>query len=133
MIKAVIFDYDWVLVRYYFLPQNKLFGLAKELRSQGVKTAVLSNRKAPLNLLTKVYGNLRGFDPIIFSPIFGPSKPDPAAYQMALGKLNLETQECLFVDNRTDNIRAAGKLGMKTVLAKNTIQTIVDIRKVLGI
>lgn len=133
MIKAVIFDYDWVLVRYYFLPQPKLFKLAEQLRAKGIKTAVLSNRINPLTWLARRGGQLKDFDPVFFYSDIGYSKPDPEAYNAVLEELRLTSDQCLFVDNRSHNITAARQLGIKTIEAQNTDQTVGDIRKTLGI
>src|SRR5260221_115000 len=133
MIKAVIFDYDWVLVRYYFLPQPKLFKLAKQLRAKGIKTAVLSNRINPLTWLAKRGPWLKDFDAVIVCSDSGYSKPEPGAFNTVLDELRLTADQCLFIDNRSHNITAARQLGIKTIEAKSTKQTVADIRKVLGV
>ncbi len=133
MIKAVIFDYDWVLIRYYFRPQADMFNLAKEIRATGIKTAVLSNRINPLAWLAKRGTGLADFDPVIFSSDSGISKPNLKTYQIVLDKLGVNPQECLFIDNRHDNIEAAQQLSLKTILDLNTKQTVADIKKELGL
>jgi putative hydrolase of the HAD superfamily len=133
MIRAVIFDYDWVLTRYYFRPQADVFNLAKDLRAKGIKTAMLSNRINPLTWLARRGDGLADFDPVVFSSDIGVSKPNAKAYQVVLDKLGLKPEECLFVDNRTGNLEAAEKLGINTLHAHNTKQIVVDIQKALGL
>lgn len=132
MIRAVIFDYGAVLRRRLRL-QPKLYELARQLREEGYETAVLSNMYAPLTFIVKRLGDTAEFSPVVFSSEIGIRKPDPRAYQAVLKKLGLRPEDCLFVDNRTDNVEAAQKIGMATVLAKNTGQTIDDIKKALAI
>lgn len=58
-------------------------------------------------------------------------KPDPRIYQIILGQLESPANECLFVDDKPVNIEAARALGMKTILCRDTQQTINDIQACL--
>lgn len=129
MIRAVIFDYDQVLYRYIIFRQKPLFDLAEELRSRGVKTAILSNRIQPLVLLAKTLGSVRQFNPVIFCMDIGHRKPDPMPYRHMLDALQLKPEECVYVDNREENLKTAKDMGMHVVLAKNTTATVVDIKQ----
>jgi putative hydrolase of the HAD superfamily len=131
VIKAVVFDYDWVLTRYYFWPQRKMFNLAKSLQAQGLKTAVLSNRIFPLTWLAGLNDGFKDFDVIVFARQVGAPKPDPESYQAVIKKLELKPQDCLFVDNRDDNIAAAEELGMQVIWAKDTTQVIDNIKRLV--
>lgn len=131
MIKAVVFDYDQVLYRYVFIRQKPLFDLAERLRAEGVVTAVLTNRLKPLALITKVLGSVSDFSPVIYCTDIGHRKPDPQPFNIMLDQLQLKPEQCLYVDNREENLRTARELGMQTVLAKNTNQTVVEIKKLL--
>ena len=42
------------------------------------------------------------------------NKPDPRIYQALLDKYQLKTDECIFIDDRADNIKAASLLGLGT-------------------
>ncbi|MCC7299545.1 MAG: HAD family phosphatase [Verrucomicrobia bacterium] len=42
----------------------------------------------------------------------GAQKPDPAIYRMVLEKLGVEGKQCLFIDDRADNIEAARAAGI---------------------
>lgn len=132
MVRAVIFDYGAVLRRRLRL-QPALYDFARRLREEGYETAVLSNMYAPLTFLVKQLGDTADFNPVVFSSDIGVRKPSPKAYQAVLQKLGFRPEDCLFVDNRSDNVEAAQQIGMATVLAKNTEQTIDDIKKILSI
>jgi HAD superfamily hydrolase (TIGR01509 family) len=131
MIKAVIFDYDQVLYRYVIFRQKPLFDLALQLRNKGVKTAILSNRVQPLVFLAKILGTIGNFSPVIFCTDIGRRKPDPAPYRHILEKLYLKPEECMYVDNREENLKTASNMGMQVVLAKNTSITVAEIRRKL--
>ncbi len=130
MIKAVIFDYGAVINRRLRL-QKPILKLAAELRANGVKTAVLSNMVVPLAWAVKHRRTLQDFEPNIFSCDIGVRKPNAKSYEAVIERLGLKPEECLFVDNRADNIAGAQAVGMQTVQAKNTTQTIADIRSYL--
>ena len=44
------------------------------------------------------------------------TKPDPAIYRLALDRFALRAAECVFVDDRTDNVAGAQNVGMEAVL-----------------
>ncbi len=131
MIKAVIFDYDWVLSRYYVLPQKKLFKLAAQLRAKGLKTGVLSNRIFPLTWMARRSDALKGFDAVIFCRKFHAPKPDPKSYQAIIEQLGVKPEECLFIDNNQDNVAAAQTIGMRAIKAHGTAETIAKISAAL--
>jgi len=58
-------------------------------------------------------------------------KPDPRIYQIVLDQLKLPAGECVFVDDRPENVQAARSLGMKGVVCRDTQQTIDDIEACL--
>ncbi len=132
MIRAVIFDYGAVLRKNLRL-QKPLFDFAAQLRAEGYETAVLSNMYAPLTWTIKKMGDLRDFKPVIFSSDIEIRKPNAGAYEAVIKQLGMSAGECLFVDNRRDNLEGAQKIGMRIVLSKNTDQTIADIRQQLGL
>ncbi|HSX43983.1 MAG TPA: HAD family phosphatase [Candidatus Saccharimonadales bacterium] len=129
MIRAVIFDYGWVLRRIRV--QRKLVKFAAELRERGVKTAVLSNMVTPVAFVFRHSPELKQFDPVIISCDVGMRKPDPEIYQLMLEKLGLPAEECIFVDNRADNVEAAKKLGMHIIQDHDTAQIIKEIKKLV--
>jgi putative hydrolase of the HAD superfamily len=42
-------------------------------------------------------------------------KPQPEIYELLLSRYGLKAQECVFLDDRTVNLEAAGKLGFHTI------------------
>ena len=44
------------------------------------------------------------------------TKPDPAIYRLALDRFALRAAECVFVDDRTDNVAGAQNVGMEAAL-----------------
>ena len=46
-------------------------------------------------------------------------KPDPAFFRTLLTRYSLTAEECLFLDDREENTRAAGELGFQTLTLKS--------------
>lgn len=128
MIRAVIFDYGAVLRKNLRL-QPKLIEFACQLRKEGYETAVLSNMYRPLTWMIKKMGDLHEFKPVVFSSDIKVRKPKAEAYQAVIQQLGVTPGECIFVDNRRDNLEGAQKIGMTVVLAENTDKTIEEIKK----
>ncbi len=55
------------------------------------------------------------------------AKPEPAIYQLLLSKYNLKAQECVFIDDRADNVNAAISLGMSGIVYPGTAKELVPI------
>lgn len=55
------------------------------------------------------------FDAHVLSFEVGHMKPEPQIYFISLEKAEAEAKECIFIDDRKENIEAALNLGMKTI------------------
>jgi 2-haloacid dehalogenase len=49
-------------------------------------------------------------------------KPDPRIYQILLERYQLRPEECVFIDDRQENLDTAQRLGIKTVLFRTVEQ-----------
>ena len=58
------------------------------------------------------------FDAIYYSHVIHTRKPDAAAYKRLLTEQMIRPEETLFFDDLEDNVKAAGLLGIKSVLYK---------------
>ncbi len=76
-----------------------------------------------------MFGTIGKFSPVHFCTDTGHRKPDPMPYRHMLDALQLKPEECLYIDNREENIKTAKDMGMHVVLAKNTTATVVDIKQ----
>lgn len=132
MIKAVIFDYGGVIfknLRWH----REMFDLARDLRAKGYKTALLSNMITPLAWITNHLASTKGFSPIVISSEVGHSKPNPEIYHIMLKRIGLKPEECLFIDDRQENLATAHSLGFQTMLVKKPKQTVKELRDQLDL
>ena len=68
------------------------------------------------------------FEKVYLSYEMGLMKPDPAIYLRVLEEQGLVAEETLFLDDNPDNINAASKLGIDTILVQKPV-TILDYLK----
>ena len=89
----------------------------RELKKEGLSLYYLSNygdftreyTKAELDFCELMDGGLMSCQVQLL-------KPNPAFYKCLFQKYNLKPEECIFIDDNTDNIRTAESLGMHTIL-----------------
>ena len=72
------------------------------------------------------------FDLFVSSCFVGIRKPDEEIYRLALDLVQRAPDECCFMDDRQVNIQAAAKVGLHTVLVKDTQQLRQELEK-LGV
>ncbi len=89
--------------------------VAKKLK-ENYKIAMLSNDlKNWSNFLRSKYNINRFFDVNVISGDVGYRKPDHKIYEVLLKKINCPAEDCIFVDDKLENLRAASELGIKTI------------------
>lgn len=96
--------------------------LLQKLKAEGYKLYGLTN------WCSKVYVTMRQFD--IFKLLDGQVisseehvvKPNAEIYNILLNRYNLQPQECLFTDDRPENIAAGEALGIKGIVFENARQ-----------
>lgn len=107
--------------------------LIKELGSNGVKLAVLSNTIEPHAKALREAGLYDGFDYLFLSHEVGMRKPNVAIYEHALEELGTKPEATVFVDDDPENVEAAEALGIKGVVFTDTHKVVTELRSlVLG-
>lgn len=98
-----------------------LVALIRDLRTHGLRTALLSNHTDGLPHLLTTLGLDDLFDVTVVSALEGVAKPDPAIYQRALERLGVIPSEAVFVDDWRVNVEAAHRLGMTGIRFRGTL------------
>jgi epoxide hydrolase-like predicted phosphatase len=118
-------------LRETFRLNKKLLVIIKSIR-KNYKTAILSNQWA-ISQKALINKNITSnFDVSVFSHLVGTRKPEKKIYLIALKRLKLKPEECIFIDDLKETLIPARKLGMKTIQFRNNVQVVRDLRK-LGI
>ena len=104
-----------------WIATDEMLELVKNLKKH-YRLAILSN--SDLLNAKKFLNNgwYSYFDCLVLSHEIGVLKPDKKIYKITLDKLNLEAQECLFIDDQQDALKPAREMGMKTILFKSAEQ-----------
>ncbi len=97
------------------------FATARSLRTADrYLMAALNNESRELNEFRIRTFDLRGVFHVFFSSCYtGLRKPDPAAFTHALDLTQRTPDEALFLDDRPENVEAAGRVGLRTLLVRD--------------
>jgi HAD superfamily hydrolase (TIGR01509 family) len=123
-------------IENYFLsgkplpPIKLLSSLEKKYR-----LAILSNNQKawPKKFITKSHLKPLKNIPFFNSAKIGLRKPHKEIYLFALNKLNAKPRECIFIDDKPENIQPAKALGIKTILYRQNLNELKQKLKKLGI
>ena len=91
-------------------PIPAMYQLIRDLRSKGVRTALLSNSWGLSGYPRDDFPDL--FDAVVISGEVGMRKPEPRIFRHAAALLDLEPAHCVFVDDVEANVKAAIGCGM---------------------
>jgi putative hydrolase of the HAD superfamily len=88
----------------------------RALKSRGLKIAVVSNMPIEISRHMRQYAPwFRDFDYVCFSAEVQLAKPQAAIFYACLKVLRSRPDECLFIDDRAENVEAAQALGMQAL------------------
>jgi putative hydrolase of the HAD superfamily len=110
--KMVRMDY----VGLTLAPRQYVIETLAELKKEGYKMALISNCSSETPAIWPITPLAPFFDAPLFSSTTGFEKPDPRIFQLAVEKLGVKPEECLFVDDNSNNLAAAAALGITSVL-----------------
>ncbi|KAM8961929.1 acyl-CoA dehydrogenase family member 10 [Pelodytes ibericus] len=104
----------------------------KCIRSEGLKTAVLSNNFFLHNGESFLPLDRSQFDVIIESCIERVCKPDPRIYQLCLERLGIQPKDSIFLDDIGQNLKAAAQLGLTTIKVSDPEEALEKLEEQLG-
>jgi putative hydrolase of the HAD superfamily len=93
-------------------------------REQGYSVYVLSNASDKFYNYFENFLPLDYFDGIVVSADVHIIKPDSRIYELFLSQYNLKADECLFIDDRLENVKGALAVGMQAYEFENDFETI---------
>jgi putative hydrolase of the HAD superfamily len=120
---AVKIRLQWI--RRTLSPKPDALETLARLKAEGYKIGLLSNCSIEIPILWPETGFADRFDSLIFSSRERLKKPDPAIYYLACERLGLAPAQCLYIaDGENYELTAAAKLGLRTVLIRNSAQDV---------
>jgi putative hydrolase of the HAD superfamily len=88
-------------------------GVLEALRSN-YRLGVISNAMPSMDWIFDRLGIRKYFESIILSAFVNESKPGVAIYNIALNKLQTNKDESIFIDDKTENIEGAKRVGIRS-------------------
>ena len=113
--------YHWT---EFVFPLEKNIEYIKELKKIGYNVYILSNIPEDDTKYLRSCGVFDNIDGGVFSYEYKKIKPDPEIFHILLKKYNLLASECLFLDDRKDNVVTASDLGFETIEVNNSSKVI---------
>ncbi len=91
----------------------------RAMRESGKNIYVLSNASGRFYEYFPRFYDMDFFDGVVVSSDLHIIKPESGIYEYILDKYGLKADECLFIDDREENVRGAETVGMNAVLFEN--------------
>jgi putative hydrolase of the HAD superfamily len=102
----------------------------RELKRGGLKIAVLSNMPIEISRSMRQFAPwFRDFDHVCFSAEVQLAKPDAAIFHACLEVVHSRPEECLFIDDRAENVEAARALGMYALKFVSVHELAADVQR----
>lgn len=95
--------------------QDGTLEVIRDTAAAGHRLALLSNAPAEVARAVEQMPVATHFEHLLFSCDLRAVKPDPVCFGKALSRLGAAPHEVTFIDDRPDNVAAAGRLGMRAI------------------
>lgn len=106
--------------------------LLKQLKSEGYKFYGLTNWCNKVHQTMAQYEIFRLLDGYIISSEEKVIKPEPEIYHRLFNKYNLKPEECIFADDRVENIVGARNVGMDGIIFVDAVQYEKELRQLIS-
>lgn len=110
--------------------EDGMLEAVRRARASGLKTGLITNTWGEVAAAHDLTGL---FDVEVRSGEEGMRKPDPEIYRLAAGRLGVEAEACVFVDDIPANVDGAKAVGMWGVLHRDPAITIPKLEDLLGV
>jgi putative hydrolase of the HAD superfamily len=128
------FELVWANQEYLVESYDYVNPWMDSLKEKGLKLYLLSNYPKSIFSLHEEKGKFTFIDKIdgrVVSGFVGMAKPDEDIYRLLVDKYGLKFEECVFIDDREDNIATARALGMKGIVFKDYEQARHELDKII--
>lgn len=111
-------------------PDDRMIEAVRAARRHGLKTGLISNTWGLDDSRSRA---LDIFDARVLSGEVGLRKPQPEIYRVTARRLDVEPEECVFVDDLPANVEGARAVGMAGVLHRDAAITVPKLEELLGV
>ena len=112
-------------------PDEAMVAACREVRSAGLLTGLITNSWSTAHYDRHLLAEL--FDTAVISAEVHMHKPQPEIYRLAAERLEVATEECIFVDDLRENCEGAEAVGMTAVRHRNPPETIARLTELTGV
>lgn len=117
---------------YMHVARPAVWKQVHELKKCGYRIYLLSNYPKPLFEKHMEYADfMKDIDGLMVSYMIHQGKPDRAIYEALFEKYGLKPQECLFFDDRLENVEGADRVGMDAVQVLSKEQLMQELQKLI--
>lgn len=109
---------DKTLKEWYncILPVEGMDRVVREIKAAGYAVYLLTNANVQFHQYQENVPAWECFDGLLVSSDYKLLKPEPAIYQAIADKYRLSLEECIFIDDREENVAGAQAVGMEGIL-----------------
>ena len=129
------FDYVWSNRDKIVEPFDYAVGMIEDLKAKGLKVYLLSNYPKELFTLHTECGRFPFIDKVdgkVVSGFVQLVKPDREIYEYLLKEYELKAEECVFIDDRQENVEAAKEIGINGIWFWNYEQMMGELEKIIS-
>lgn len=102
--------------RKYQKPVENMLNLLEKLKQNYRLAALTTVGREALDFKREKWKLDNYFEVIVSSGYSGLIKPDIRIYELVVKKLDVDPNQCLFIDDKEINLPPANKIGMRTIL-----------------
>lgn len=104
--------------------EQSMTSLVTRARAAGIRTGLLSNSWGNKYDRTEWH---EMFDMVVISGEVGMRKPEPGIFELAVHRIGLRADECVFIDDMAHNIVAAEQAGLAGIVHRTFDETAVEL------
>ncbi len=109
-----------------------MYNLLSQLKTEGYKLYGLTNWCSKVHLTMAQFPIFKLLDGQIISSEEKVIKPEPEIYHRLFNKFNIKPEECIFADDRAENIEGGKRLGMGGIVFTDAKQYERELRQILS-
>ncbi|MDQ3312765.1 MAG: HAD-IA family hydrolase [Actinomycetota bacterium] len=113
--------------------RDEMVEAIEDVRRRGLLTACLTNNVVNSSPQTgsEIAAVMSLFDDVVESSVIGVRKPEPRFYEIACERLDVDAEECIFLDDLGVNLKPARAMGMTTIKVTSGPQAVAELRAAL--
>ena len=115
-----------------FAPRPVMVQAITAIHDRGLRVGALTNNWATTDRTAPTEHTRLGFDTIVESAIEGIRKPDPRIYLLVCERLEVQPDECVFLDDLGVNLKPARAMGMTTIKVLDATSALTELATHLG-